>query len=72
MARNKQTTHKRIYGPPHQFRKTARKSTHGPPHPIQHLQEEPQQVPEFVVIENVHISDRCSEYYEGGWEDTDT
>ncbi|XP_025801447.1 secreted acidic protein 1A-like [Panicum hallii] len=59
-------------------RQTARKITRGPPHPINHLQEvpyqeepeQPEDLPEFVEIEDDDDDDYG--YYEGGWVDTDT
>ena len=58
-------------------RKTTCKSTRGPPHPIQHPykepeQEEPEHVPEFMVVDDDDDNDDYYGYYGGGWMDTDT
>ncbi|XP_025791860.1 uncharacterized protein LOC112873045 [Panicum hallii] len=59
-------------------RQTACKSTRAPPHPIHHPQEVPDQeeqeqpegLPEFVIVED--DDDDYYGYHEGGWMDTDT
>jgi hypothetical protein len=59
-------------------RQTARNSTHGRPHPIHHPQEvpdqeeleQPEDLPEFVVVDD--DNDDYYGYYEGGWVDTDS